>query len=174
MVRARMHTYMYVRKLTDPSTYDAVHCKAAWPDPNLGCKLWRTQAAQKLGWKQHHTAVPNCRGYLLSWGGRGQPLVLSSWGFMQGGSSPVRVGSSSTLVAGPFPTALSVDAGRVFTLLRCSVRGSPQDPLPVGSPGSIGLGWRRWARLLPRGGGSVLFQEPLLYVVKCCTFKSSP
>lgn len=165
MVRACMHTYTYVHKLTDPSTYDAVHCKAAWPDPNLGCKLWRTQAAQKLGWKQHHTAVPNCRGYLLSRGGWGQPLVLSSWGFKRGGSS------SRTLVAGPFPTAFSVDAGRVLTLLRCSVRGSPEDPraalAPSDSAGAGELGSCPVVWLCP-------LQEPLLYVVTCCTFKSSP
>lgn len=131
---ACMYAYTYVHKLTDPSVYDAVHCKADWPDPNPGCKLWRAQAAQKLGWKPHPTAAPNCRGYLLPWGGWEQPLELSSWGFKQGGSSLVRFGSSSTLAAGPFPAALSVDAGRVLALLRCSVRGSPQDPLPVGQP----------------------------------------
>lgn len=115
------------------------------PDPTQTWAASSDEPKQPRSWAESSiTQLCPIAGVIYFPGGAGgQPLVLSSWGFMQGGSSPVRVGSSSTLVAGPFPTALSVDAGRVFTLLRCSVRGSPQDPLPVGSPGSIGLGWRR-------------------------------
>lgn len=168
MVRARMHTYMYVHKLTDPSTYDAVHCKAAWPDPNLGCKLWRTQAAQKLGWKQHHTAVPNCRGYLLSWGGRGAAPGAEQLGLHAGRQQPGARWEQQHACSRALSYSFICRRGQSFHSAEVLREGQPPGPPARGQPwlhrtrlAQVSSAPAPWWRLCPLSGAVALCCEML-------------
>lgn len=124
-----------------------------------GYAHYSSEAMKIRGWGET-TAVCNCWGYLPPSGGRSTPLELSSQWFQR----RQQLGAQLSGCSRASPAALFVSTGMAGALLLCSLWwGSPQGPLAgTGELSSCA------------GVLTLLFQELLLFVLRCHSFVSFP